>query len=58
MFKKTTAMKKTYMIPATFVVRVETAQMVAASAQMYGENATGAALGRRGGNVWDDDEEE
>ncbi len=51
-------MKKTYMIPATFVVRVETAQMVAASAQMYGENATGAALGRRGGNVWDDDEEE
>ena len=55
-------MKKTYMIPATFVMRVETVQMIATSgfeSTLNTDGASGgAALGRRGGNVWDDDEEE
>lgn len=56
-------MKKTYMIPATLVMKVETAQMIATSVDGFNSslNTTGgsgsSALGRRGGDFWDDDEE-
>ena len=56
-------MKKTYMIPATIVMKVETTQMIATSVDGFNGSlgSTGSdgsnALGRRGGNVWDDDEE-
>ena len=50
-------MKKIYQNPETTIVKVQTTQMIAVSTQMYGENATGDAMGRRGGNVWDDDED-
>ena len=58
MFKKKTAMKKIYQIPEMKVVKVQTARMIAAStAEMYGKNAEGDGLSRRGGSLWDDDEE-
>ncbi len=37
-------MKKTYIIPSLEVIRVQTQQMLAASVQMYGKDATGAGL--------------
>ena len=37
-------MKKTYIIPSLEVVRIQTQQMLAVSAPMYGENATGTGL--------------
>jgi hypothetical protein len=37
-------MKKTYINPTMEVVRVQTRQMLAASAPMYNENATGDGL--------------
>lgn len=40
------------------IVKVQTAQMIAVSAHMYGKNATGEALSRQGRNAdWSDDED-
>ena len=52
-------MKKTYLTPKTTIVTVETAQLIAASVEMYGQEATGTAMGRqgRGNEFWDEDEE-
>lgn len=54
-------MKKTYMIPTTIVVKVETTQMIAVSGfeEALGttEKAGSAALSRRGGSFWDDEDE-
>ena len=58
-------MKKTYMIPATTVVKVGLSQMIASSPVdgFNNElNTTGSggsnALSRRGGSLWDDDDDE
>lgn len=51
-------MKKTYQNPQIEIVNVQTAQMIAASTEMYGKNATGAAMSRRHESVWDDEEDE
>ena len=52
-------MKKIYQIPEMKVVKVQTARMIAASkAEMYGKNAEGEGLSRRGGSLWDDDDED
>lgn len=52
-------MKKIYQNPETKIVKVQTAQMIALSTQMYGKNATGEALSRQGENAgWSDDEED
>ena len=48
-------MKKTYQNPQITIVKVQTAQMIAASTTMYGENATGPGMSR-GGAFWDDEE--
>ena len=51
-------MKKIYQIPTTTIVKIETTQMIATSIDMYGKNAEGAGMSRRGNNsVWDDDED-
>ena len=53
-------MKKTYQNPTMKIVKVKTTQMIAASGpgtQMYGKNATGEAMSRDGGSLWDDEEE-
>lgn len=50
-------MKKTYQNPTIKVVMIETVQMIAQSAQMYGKNATTSAMGRRESSFFDDDEE-
>ena len=39
-------MKKIYNKPTTEVVKMLTANLIAASAQMYGENATGDAMSK------------
>ena len=56
MFKKKTAMKKTYQIPEMKVVKIHTQQMIAMS---YGgtTNEKSGNLSRRGGSLWDDDDE-
>ncbi len=48
-------MKKTYKNPTMTIVKIETAQMVAASVEMHGSNANSAAMGREG-SFWDDEE--
>ncbi len=48
-------MKKTYQIPTIEIIKMQTAQMIAASTELYGKDATGEAMGR-GGSDWDDDE--
>lgn len=51
-------MKKTYQNPTTKLVKIKTVQMIAASVQMYGTNATSAGMGRdNGGDFWEDEEE-
>ncbi len=51
-------MKKTYMTPATKVVKVRLQRMLAGSqVDMYGTNATSAGMSRDGG-FWDDEEED
>jgi hypothetical protein len=39
-------MKKIYMNPTMTIVKIQTTHMLAASADMYGLDATGAAMGR------------
>lgn len=54
-------MKKTYIIPTANIVKIEVAQMIAGSFDNELDQTGGGgsnALGRRGRNVWDDDEEE
>ena len=57
-------MKKTYMIPATTVVKVGLSQMIAGSVDGFNNelNTTGSggsnALSRRNGSLWDDDDED
>ena len=51
-------MKKTYQNPEMIIIKVQTAQMVAASTELYGKDATGTAMSRRGRSVWDDDEDD
>jgi hypothetical protein len=54
-------MKKTYQIPATKIVNIQTVKMIATSGfdqALGGEGGSGSnALGRRGGSIWDDEEE-
>lgn len=51
-------MKKTYQTPTMTVEKVDTTQIIAASApEMYGQDATGTAMGRKG-YIFDDDEED
>jgi hypothetical protein len=50
-------MKKTYQTPTMTVEKVDTTQIIAASAQMYGQDATGTAMGRKG-YIFDDEEED
>lgn len=50
-------MKKTYQNPEIKIVKVQAAQMIAASLEVQG-NAQGATmLSRDGGSDWDDEEE-
>ncbi len=58
-------MKKTYIQPITNTVKISTVKMIAGSGTMSGDGlnmrisnteATGAAEGRRGSSVWDDEE--
>lgn len=52
-------MKKIYQNPEIKVVKVQATLMQNASVQMYGGNATGDAMSRKGGNsLWDDDDED
>ena len=51
-------MKKIYQIPEMKVVKVQTAQLIAGSVEMYGKNAESEGLSRRGGSLWDDDDDE
>ena len=49
-------MKKIYMIPTTQIVKIQTTQMIAIS--LYGTDATEAAMGRDGGDFWDDEDDD
>ena len=49
-------MKKTYQNPELKIFKVQTTQMIAASTDMYGKNATGEAMSRDGGSLWDDED--
>lgn len=52
-------MKKIYKNPTIKVVDLQTTEMIAASAEMYGKDATGTAMGRRGNpSEWEDEDEE
>jgi len=53
-------MKKTYQIPATTVQNIELQQMIASSlgASEKAANPESGMLSRRGGYVWDDEDEE
>lgn len=54
-------MKKTYQSPITKVMNVKLQQMIAGSEQLgFGEKVSTAAGAdsRRGGAIWDDDDEE
>ena len=51
-------MKKAYQKPATSIANIELTNIIAASPGMFGQNATGAAMGREGGSAWDDEDEE
>ena len=44
------------MRPSASIVKVQTANMIALSANMYGQDATGAALGKERGNRTSDDD--
>lgn len=49
-------MKKTYIIPNTLVVKVETQQMIAESLNKYGETKSfNQSLSREGNNDWEDE---
>lgn len=48
-------MKKIYQNPEIKVIKVQTAKMIAASAEMYGTDATGPGMSR-GSAFWDDEE--
>ena len=48
-------MKKTYMIPTLQVVKIQTAQILAGSVDLYGQNATGPGMGRQAGFSDSDD---
>ena len=37
-------MKKTYQTPSTNIVKIDTVQVIAASVNMYGKDATGSAM--------------
>ncbi|MCR4918523.1 MAG: hypothetical protein K5928_01730 [Prevotella sp.] len=51
-------MKKTYQNPNTKIVRVQMAQMIAASLSMQGNAQDDTMLSRKQGNsLWDDEEE-
>ena len=39
------------------IVNVALSQIIAASTEMYGKDAQGEAMSRRGGSLWDDDDE-
>ena len=47
-------MKKTYQAPKTNVVNIALKHMIAASAPMYGQNATGAGMSREDEDLWDE----
>ncbi len=49
-------MKKTYMIPTLQVVKIQPAQFIAASVEMYGKDAEGAGMGRQAGFSADNDD--
>ena len=50
-------MKKTYKNPTLTVVKVQPAQVIAASVPMYGTNATGEGMGRSASfSDWGEDE--
>ena len=51
-------MKKIYQNPEIKVIKVQTAKMIAVSAEMFGKDAESEALSRRGDFLWDDDEED
>ena len=54
-------MKNIYQKPETTVIKIHTAQMMASSPaapDMYGEKATGEAMSRQGGSLWDDCDDE
>ncbi len=52
-------MKKTYFAPEIKVVTIQTAGMLAGSFNLNSETVEGsAALSRKGGGFWDDDEDE
>lgn len=52
-------MKKTYQNPEIKIVKVQTAQIMAASPGYGGStNETEGNLSRRGGSLWDDEDED
>ena len=60
MFKqKDTTMKKIYQNPTIKIVRIATQRLLADSLQ-YGRSTTETSgnLSRRGGDIWDDEDEE
>ena len=51
-------MKKIYEIPNVIVVKIKTSKMLATSLGVSDKAAQeGVMLSRRGGSIWDDDEE-
>ena len=59
-------MKNTYIQPITNIVKISTVKMIAASGTLSGDGvnmrirnteASGDAESRRGGSMWDDEEE-
>lgn len=51
-------MKKLYKNPEIKVVKMQVTLMQDASVQMYGKEATGSAMSRQGGSLWDDDDDD
>lgn len=49
-------MKKTYQIPTTDIIKIETAQMIATSLGVSDKEAESGVMLGRGGSAWDDDE--
>ena len=59
MFKKKTAMKKTYQNPEMKIVKIQVSQILAGSPGYGGTtDAIDGNASRRFGGVWDDDDDE
>ena len=51
-------MKKIYQNPEITVIKMQVTHLCEPSIQTYGKDAESAAMGRRGGDIWDDEDVE